>query len=94
MGTKYLELIQAKDNTAEKDAQLVDEAAQASLQLESDLIATRRLVALATRKLAKAKSAQPLSGQNVVNAMNELEDYQKGLTILESLKAELFTEQS
>lgn len=87
---QYLLNLKAKGTTAEMDAQLEEAAAQAALQLESDLLATRKALRSAEVALSAAKSAQPLSGPAICEAMDNVDAYKKGLSQLEALKTELF----
>lgn len=55
------------------------------------ILATRKALKSAEANVLRAKSASPLSGQAICEAMDAVEGYQKGLARLESLKTELFS---
>lgn len=86
---KYQQLRQRSDE--EKEAEVSQfEADQAKLQLESDILETKRSKASKAKELTEAKGAYPFDAQNIVNLQVELEALEDGLTRLEKLKTELF----
>lgn len=88
---KYLDLLKQKGSPAEQEQQLQDQAAEAKLSLESDILATSKALRSADAALREAKSAVPFSASTVVEKADALEALKKGLKALEELKAELFS---
>ena len=86
---KYADLIQQSQQ--EKDQQELSlQAEQAKLDLQQDIVATKRSLAEAEIQLLRTKSSIPFNSQSVVNAQIKVEGLKEGLTRLEALNAELF----
>lgn len=62
---------------------------ETALQLASDVLATTRKISEIKEKLNELKSTYPLDTQAIVSNMAVLEDYEKGLKALTTLKKEL-----
>lgn len=62
----------------------------AKLQLQSDILATKRAKAEVEAELEKAKCAYPFDSQTIIKCQLEVEAYTDGLTRLENLMKELF----
>ena len=60
----------------------------AKLQLESNLLATKRSLAEAKEKLKNLKQDYPIDFQKIVNASNDIRDLEDGIKTLNSLKNE------
>jgi outer membrane protein TolC len=85
----YLERLQQSQEDKNSKAEL-RQAANAKLQLQSDILATEQSVADAEDRLEAAKSSIQFSAQSVVTAQIELEQAQDGLKRIKALEAELF----
>jgi SMC interacting uncharacterized protein involved in chromosome segregation len=70
--------------------QLEHDVNVAKLQVQSDLLATKLKLSQEEAKLDTLKSATPFSLSAVVEQTAVVSDYQAGLTIAESIVAELF----
>ena len=68
----------------------VNLAAQNKLQLQSDLLATQRALMSERDKLESLKSAEQLSGADLVSKMDDVESLEKGEKALKVLIGELF----
>jgi hypothetical protein len=86
---KYADLIQQSQQ--EKDQQELSlQADQAKLDLQQDIVATKRSLAEAEIRLLRTKSSIPFNSQAVVNAQIGVEGLKEGLARLNALDAELF----
>lgn len=86
---KYQDLLQQSQQ--EKDAlQLEFQVEEAKQQLESDILATKRLLATKNQELLKAKSAQPFNAQRIIDVQIHIEGLEDGLSRLLDLMEELF----
>ncbi len=88
--SKYIDRLKAQGTDQARDKQFAQAAARAGLQLEADLLETRSQLQQAKDDLDTAKSATPLSFQNISNEMDRVEGLEKGLARLEALKVEMF----
>lgn len=61
----------------------------AALQLQSDILATRKSLKEAEYQLEEAKTEYPLDSNKLVECYSRVESLRKGLDILNSLKKEL-----
>lgn len=59
------------------------------LQYQADLLKTQQFLDEAKKNLAEAKTEYPMSFEKVVNLYNEVESYEKGLTVLKEIGKEL-----
>lgn len=84
---KYIDLISRTPNAQEQLSNMNEDA---SLQLQSDILATRRALASYQASLKTAKSAVPYNTGNIMDAMQLVEGTERGLIKLEELKKELF----
>lgn len=87
---KYLDNLKERGTDKEQQEQYEHDAAQAALQLQSRKLKTQQEVTRVKRALHAAKSATPLDVDRIVELSNELEDFTKGLTIIDELEKELF----
>ena len=86
---KYADLI--RQSQQEKDQQELSlQADQAKLDLQQDIVATKRSLAEAEIQLLRTKSSIPFNSQNVVNAQVRVEGLKEGLARLNALDSELF----
>jgi len=75
----------------EKDTQQLEfQVEEAKQQLESDVLATKRLLAAKKQELLKPKSAQPFSAQRIIDVQIEIDGLEDGLSRLLNLMEELF----
>lgn len=87
--SSYLQRLQVSPEDKQSQA-ISRQAANAALQLKSDILATEESVANFEDQLEAAKSAVPFSAQVVITAQLELEQAQDGLKRIKALEAELF----
>jgi len=87
---KYLESL-TKDKAVVEAEQFAQTDAEQALQLDSDILATQKALTSAKRKVNTLKSAVPLSGAAIIDALDEVASLEKGLTMLKELKNELFS---
>ena len=85
----YLELLK-KDKGTQEDEQFGFQAEEAKQQLDVDLLATRKALSKAKRRVKELKGAVPLSVPAIVDALDEVAAYEKGLSAMTELQAELF----
>lgn len=84
---KYIDLIGSAPNAQE---QLANSNEDALLQLQSDILATRRALTVHQSALRAAKSAVPFDTRSIMDAKGQVEATERGLAALEALKTELF----
>ena len=81
----YIARIQ--QSQVEKDASAATfQAEEASLQLQSDLNATKKQLSVASRQVEAAKSANPFSSQNVITYQIQVEGLEEGVKRLEAMQ--------
>ena len=82
---KYADLIA---QSAEEKEQEVNEMAieEGKLSLDADILATKKELQAATRRLANAMGAVPFNSQMIVSAQVEVDSLNEGLERLEKLK--------
>jgi len=86
----YLERIQkTNEQLAQADAEFRNE--ENRLQLESDLLATRKTIAQAKRELEELKGKNKLVYQDILDKQATIRSYEAALAELEELREELFT---
>lgn len=61
----------------------------AKLQLQSDILATKRVLESKKSDLEVAKTGYPLEPKRIIDLMNEVEAYEDGVKKLEKLSVEL-----
>ena len=88
-GLKYLNLLQ-QSQTEKNEQEQEFQAEAAKQQLEADILATKRSLAISRQDLLKAKSAQPFNAQNIINVQIHIEGLEDGLDRLLTLMEELF----
>lgn len=86
---KYLESL-TKDKAEQEAEQFAQTNDEQALQLDGDILATQKALTSAKRKVTVLKSAVPLSGAAIIDAMDEAASLEKGLSLLKELKIELF----
>ena len=85
----YLERL--KQPSTERDIEeLQHQSDSAKLQLESDILATKKSLKNAERELEASKSAVPFNVENISNKKDEVDALQRGLEYLKELHTELF----
>ena len=63
----------------------------AALQLNSDLLATKRAMLEAEKELQEAKQAYPFNTQRIIDAQVKVEDFRDAIERIETLQKELFS---
>ena len=86
---RTLSIVQQTESQKE-EAQLDHDVAQSKLQLESDLLETKRELSVAEQKLEQLKSNIPLSAQDILSAEADVRDLKAGVDGIRRLKEELF----
>ena len=87
--SKYSKLLQQSQQ--EKELKEVEfQVKEASLQLESDILATKKSLASKESLLSSLKGKFPLDANSIVKAQVEVEGLEDGLKRLEALQKELF----
>lgn len=86
---KYKDLIRQSQELKE-DEEFQYQVEQAEQQLLSDISATKLSLSSAKKELSEAKRSFPFNSSNIIEAMQKVESYENGLSILYKLKAELF----
>lgn len=81
-------VLSGNGESPEQAAQLESESAH--LQLQADMIATRKSLAEAQRNLDKIKTTIPYSPSAIIEAKSKVEKYQNGLKALQDLEIEDF----
>lgn len=86
---KYANLLQQSQQ--EKDNQELEfQVEAAKQQLEADILATKRELAIENKKLLEAKSSRTFNSQKIIDVQIKIEGLQDGLARLNNLLAELF----
>lgn len=86
---KYKDLI-SQSNDQQEAAQLDFKVESAKLQLDSDILETKRAIVGAEQRYNAEKSSVPFVSQKILDAHMELRDLKEGLMELHKLKEELF----
>ena len=81
-------LLQSDQEKAQEDVEYQVE--QAKLQLDADLLATKRSLAESEKDLVTLKSTFPLNAASIVDQQGDVAELKAGLAALEALKKELF----
>ena len=76
----------SQEEASEKDVQFYVE--ESKLQLQADLLSTRRSLESKKAALEEAKTTYPLDCTNIVELMDEVEGLKKGIKNLEALQKE------
>lgn len=79
--------LMSQEETSKKDVQFMVESTK--LQLQSDILATRKSLRESEEKLADLKTDYPLDTKKIIDAELEVEGYKNGLSRLLSLQSEL-----
>jgi hypothetical protein len=79
------ELLSAEELNQQEVSYMVDEA---KLQLNADILNTKRALATKKAELEEAKTSYPIDTQKIINLQIDVEAYQDGLKRLEILKKE------
>ena len=86
---KYAErLLQSEEE--QKEVEVTRKVKMAQLKLEADITETSYALVKAEEKVEQLKSADNIDFNAIVEAMEEVEGYKKGMEALEALKKELF----
>lgn len=86
---KYKDRLLQSDQ--EKDQMDVEyQVEQAKLQLDADLLATKRSLAESEKALVTLKSSFPLNAASIVDQQGDVAELKAGMSALEALKKELF----
>jgi L-lysine 2,3-aminomutase len=88
--SKYLELLNRNAEEADK-ANAEHKAAEAALQLKSDILECKKLSAAAKVTLERVKGTYPLDSNSYLTALVEQQNAEAQLADLESLEKELFS---
>jgi hypothetical protein len=64
---------------------------EVKLQLQSDILATKKSLGTSKKRLADEKGAYPFNASKVIELQLEVEGLEDGLKRLEKLEKELFT---
>lgn len=86
---KYSELL-AQSPEEISQSELSYKVAQAELQLQSDVLSTKKALNEAEQKIVELKKQFPLNSKAIMEANNQADAYALGLKFLEKLKSELF----
>lgn len=86
---KYRDLIQTSQSEIESQ-EIQFKVSSAHLQLQSDILATKRSISEAQSRALAAKRETPFSSTRIITAQLAVEALEDGLKRLEELKTELF----
>lgn len=86
---KYAERLQ-KSSEEKESEEIQHRIEDAELQLKSDILATRRAISPARKKLENAKGRFPFDSAFILEQKSELKSLEEGLKELEELQKELF----
>ena len=86
---KYLERIQqSQESRTQEQQQHLNEINK--LQLESDLLETKRALSEKRQQLERLKSEEGLRITDIVGTLSDIDALERGLKTIEQLKEELF----
>ena len=85
----YLQRLQ-QPNSEKNFEELQHQSDQAKLQLQADILSTKKSLKEAERELEAAKSAVPFDVENIMGLKDEVEGLVRGLEALKDLEFELF----
>lgn len=86
---KLVQLYQESQTEAEQQ-ELSYQVEQASIQLQSDILATKQSLAKAEREVKATIKKVPFSSKAIIDAKNNVKALEAGLKELEKLQKELF----
>jgi hypothetical protein len=80
-----------EQSTKDQDQQNITfQVEEGSLQLQADLLSTRRSLVTAKQQLLRTKSAVPFNSDAIADAVAIVTGIENGVELLEALQAELF----
>ena len=82
---KYRTLLNKSKEVADKE-ELSFKVEESEQQLSADILATKRSLSAAKRKLASVSGAFPFDAQNILNAEDNVSDIESSIKRLEGLK--------
>ena len=83
---KEKKLLSQEETNSQEVAFAVEDA---KLQLQSDILATKKSLEAKKSELQDAKTAYPLNVEKIISLSSEIEGYEDGLKKLKSLQEEL-----